>query len=322
MKQKYDVTAIGELLIDFTMNGTSEQGNPVFEANPGGAPCNVLAILKKYGKEAAFIGKVGDDQFGKMLKETLEEVGIDTEGLLMDRDTHTTLAFVHTAPDGDRSFSFYRKPGADMMLTKDEINYELIDRADIVHFGTVSMTDEPSREATKAAVLYGKEHGKLISFDPNLRPPLWKSLDEARAEIAWGLEQADIVKIADNEIEFMTGEKAMDRAIDKLRAMYPVKLLLVTLGRDGSVAVYKDEKVFVPGFIQENTIETTGAGDTFGGSVLAYMTEHDIDALTKEQLKEMLTLANAGASLITTRKGALRVMPEKEEILALASKEI
>ena len=301
------------------MNGKSEQGNPLFEANPGGAPCNVLAILKKYGKETGFIGKVGSDQFGQMLKGILEEVGIDTAGLVMDAGYNTTLAFVHTAEDGDRTFSFYRKPGADMMLAEGEINYEMIDNTKIFHFGTLSMTDNPAREATKAAVAYAKAHGKLISFDPNLRPPLWENLADAKEAIAYGLEIADIVKIADNEIEFMTGKSDMNEAIEVLTAQYDIKLLLVTLGKDGSVAIYNKERVFVPGFIQENTIETTGAGDTFGGSVLAYVCEHGIEHLTKDNLMQMLTLANAGASLITTRKGALRVMPEMSEILALAS---
>lgn len=319
MEKKYDVVAMGELLIDFTMNGKSEQGNPLFEANPGGAPCNVLAILKRYGREVGFIGKVGSDQFGQMLKGTLEEVGIDTAGLVMDTEYNTTLAFVHTASDGDRTFSFYRKPGADMMLAEGEINYEMIDNTKIFHFGTLSMTDNPAREATKAAVAYAKAHGKLISFDPNLRPPLWGNLEDAKEAMDYGFKIADIVKIADNEIEFMTGKSDMSEAIDVFTAKYDIKLLLVTLGKDGSVAIYNKERVFVPGFIQENTIETTGAGDTFGGSVLAYVCEHGIENLTKENLTQMLTLANAGASLITTRKGALRVMPQMSEILALAS---
>ncbi len=319
MEKKYDVVAMGELLIDFTMNGKSEQGNPLFEANPGGAPCNVLAILKRYGREVGFIGKVGSDQFGQMLKGTLEEVGIDTAGLVMDTEYNTTLAFVHTASDGDRTFSFYRKPGADMMLAEGEINYEMIDNTKIFHFGTLSMTDNPAREATKAAVAYAKAHGKLISFDPNLRPPLWGNLEDAKEAMDYGFKIADIVKIADNEIEFMTGKSDMSEAIDAFTAKYDIKLLLVTLGKDGSVAIYNKERVFVPGFIQENTIETTGAGDTFGGSVLAYVCEHGIENLTKENLTQMLTLANVGASLITTRKGALRVMPQMSEILALAS---
>lgn len=322
MENCYDVVALGELLIDFTMNGTSAQGNPLFEANPGGAPCNALAILKKYGKTVGFIGKVGKDQFGDMLKKTLEETGIDTSGLVMDERFNTTLAFVHTAPDGDRSFSFYRKPGADMMLFKDEVNYALIDKTRIFHFGSLSMTDEAAREATKAAVAYAKEKGKLISFDPNLRPPLWSSMELAKAQMDYGIGQCDILKIADDEIRFMTGEEDIDKAIEILKAGRHFKLLLVTLGKAGSMAVYKDKKVYVKGFMQENTVDTTGAGDTFCGSILNYVLDHDIDALDEEALEEMLTLANAGASLITTKKGALRVMPEKAEIFALAGKAV
>lgn len=318
MKNSYDVVALGELLIDFTMNGISGQDNPLFEANPGGAPCNALAILRKYGKEVGFIGKVGYDQFGQMLKKTLIEVGISTDGLITDEACNTTLAFVHTAQDGDRSFSFYRKPGADMMLTEDEVNYDMIDKTKIFHFGSLSMTDERVRKATKMAIEYAKSKGKLISFDPNLRPPLWSSMELAKEQIAYGISQCDIMKIADDEICFMTGEDDVDRAINILQKNNSFKLLLVTLGKDGSIAVYKDKKVSVKGFFQENVVDTTGAGDTFCGSVLNYVLEHDIDVLTEENLVEMLTLANAGASLITTKKGALRVMPEKEEIFEFA----
>ena len=174
MKQ-YDVTALGELLIDFTENGTSAQGNPLFEANPGGAPCNVLAMLTKLGHKTAFIGKVGDDFFGKQLREAITEVGIDSTGLLSDPEIHTTLAMVHTYPDGDRDFSFYRNPGADMMLKEDEIPTELIKNSKILHFGTLSMTHDGVRAATKKAISIAEEANALISFDPNLRPPLWKS---------------------------------------------------------------------------------------------------------------------------------------------------
>lgn len=316
-KNRMDVVALGELLIDFTESGESENGNLLLEANPGGAPCNALAILRKYGKEVGFIGKVGQDQFGQMLKKTLAEVGINTDGLVMDDSCNTTLAFVHTAPDGDRSFSFYRKPGADMMLTADEVKYEMIDRTIIFHFGSLSMTDTIVREATKAAIEYAKSKGKLISFDPNLRPPLWSSMELAKEQISYGISKCDILKIADDEIRFMTGEDDIDKAIDLLQKDNNIKLLLVTLGKDGSIAVYKGKKVMVKGFVQEDTVDTTGAGDTFCGSILNYIIDHDIDALTEKNLIEMLTLANAGASLITTKKGALRVMPEKDEIYKL-----
>ena len=201
--RNYDVTALGELLIDFTENGTSAQGNPIMEANPGGAPCNVLAMLERLGKKTAFIGKVGKDMFGNQLKAAVEEVGIDTKALIMDEEVHTTLAFVHTYPDGDRDFSFYRNPGADMMLTKDEVPDDLIRDSRIFHFGTLSSTHEGVREATRHAIKVAKEAGCIITFDPNLRPPLWKSLEDARVEIEYGLTKCDVLKISDNEVEFL-----------------------------------------------------------------------------------------------------------------------
>ena len=204
MKQ-FDVTALGELLIDFTQNGHSDQGNFLMEANPGGAPCNVLAMLCKLGKKTAFIGKVGDDFLGRHLKEVVETVGIDARNLLLDKEVHTTLAFVHTYPDGDRDFSFYRNPGADMCLRADEICQELIQQSKIFHFGSLSLTHPGVREATKKAVLIAKENGCMISYDPNLRPPLWNTLEEAKEQITFGVAQCDILKISDNEIQWLTG---------------------------------------------------------------------------------------------------------------------
>ena len=313
--RNYDVTALGELLIDFTENGTSAQGNPIMEANPGGAPCNVLAMLERLGKKTAFIGKVGKDMFGNQLKAAVEEVGIDTRALIMDEEVHTTLAFVHTYPDGDRDFSFYRNPGADMMLTKDEVPDDLIRDSRIFHFGTLSSTHEGVREATRHAIEVAKEAGCIITFDPNLRPPLWKSLEDARVEIEYGLTKCDVLKISDNEVEFMCGTTDYDKGAAMIQEKYHIPLILVTMGKDGSRAYYKNMRVEVAPFLQENTIETTGAGDTFCASTLNYVLDHGLDDLTEENLKELLTFANAAASLITTKKGALRVMPEKDEIL-------
>lgn len=313
-EKKFDVTALGELLIDFTENGHSDQGNILFEANPGGAPCNVLAMLTKLGKKTSFIGKVGKDQFGSRLKDTLEEVGIDTQSLRMDEKIHTTLAFVHTFEDGDRDFSFYRNPGADMMLTKDEVPMDVIAGSRIFHFGTLSSTHPGVREATRCALDKARAEGIMISFDPNLREPLWESLEDARREIAYGLGFCDILKISDNEMEFMTGTTDYTKGVQILRETYQIPLILVTLGKEGSRAYYKDWMVEAAPFIQENTIETTGAGDTFCASILDYVLEHGLEDLSQDQLKEMLTFANAAASLITTRKGALRVMPSKEEV--------
>ena len=311
-----DVTALGELLIDFTENGTSAQGNPILEVNPGGAPCNVLAMLQKLGKQTAFIGKVGDDMFGRQLTEAVSSVGVDTRALLVDKEVHTTLAFVHTYPDGDRDFSFYRNPGADMMLTKEDVDEDLIRSSRIFHFGTLSSTHKGVREATRYAIDVAKEAGDLISFDPNLRPPLWSSLDDAKKEIEYGLGKCDILKISDNEVEFLFGTTDYDLGAKLLKEKYNIPLILITLGPDGSRAYYKDMRVEAAPFLQDNTIETTGAGDTFCASSLNYVLEHGLDHLTEENLKELLTFANAAASLITTKKGALKVMPEKEEVLA------
>ena len=311
----YDVTALGELLIDFTENGTSPQGNPLLEANPGGAPCNVLAMLERLGKKTAFIGKVGKDMFGAQLRKAVEEVGINTENLMTDKEVHTTLAFVHTYPDGDRDFSFYRNPGADMMLRKDEISQELIANSRIFHFGTLSSTHDGVREATRYAIELAKQAGCIISFDPNLRPPLWKSLDDAKREIEYGLTKCDVLKISDNEVEFLFGTTDYDKGAALIREKYNIPLVCITLGKEGSRAYYKDLRVEAAPFLQEHTIETTGAGDTFCASMLNYVLEHGLTDLSEKNLTEMLTFANAAASLITTKKGALRVMPGRQEVL-------
>lgn len=315
--KSYDVTALGELLIDFTENGISEQGNPILEANPGGAPCNVLAMLNNLGKKTAFIGKVGNDTFGRMLAKEVEKSGTDVTNLVFDDKVHTTLAFVHTEPDGDRDFSFYRNPGADMMLKKEEVMEELIKNSRIFHFGTLSSTHEVVREATRYAIDVAKQNGVLVSFDPNLREPLWETLEDAKREIAYGLSKCDILKISDNEVEFMTGTTDYAKGAAMLQESYGIPLIFVTLGKEGSRAYYKDLAVEVQPFLQENTIETTGAGDTFEACALNYVLEHGMEGLTEENLKELLTFANAGASIITTRRGALRVMPTAEEIWQL-----
>ena len=313
MKQ-FDVTALGELLIDFTENGRSNQGNYLLEANPGGAVCNVLAMLTKLGKKTAYIGKVGDDFLGRHLKEVVETVGIDTRNLLLDDQVHTTLAFVHTYPDGDRDFSFYRNPGADMNLRAEEVNEELIAQSKVFHFGSLSMTHPGVREATKKALRIAKEQGCLISYDPNLRPPLWNTLEEAKEQIAFGMTQCDIMKISDNEIQWFTGEEDFDAGIRILQETYHIPLILLSMGRDGSRAYYRDLRVEAAPFLQKNTIETTGAGDTFCACVINYVLEHGLEDLREEDLHEMLRYANAAASLITTRKGALRVMPQPEDV--------
>jgi fructokinase len=283
-------------------------------------------MLTKLGHRTAFIGKVGDDMFGTQLESALKEVGIGTQGLAKDRKVHTTLAFVHTYPDGDRDFSFYRSPGADIMLTEDEVDPALAGGTRIFHFGSLSMTDPVCRAATIRALDLAREAGAVISFDPNLREPLWETLEDAKREISYGLSRCDILKISDNEIQWFTGEDDFDRAAEKLMNEYPdISLLLLSMGRDGSAAYQGGRKVTAAPFLQENTIETTGAGDTFCACVLHYVLEHGLPgqkwkAFSDGELAEMLAFANAAASLITTRKGALRVMPDREEIEELLHK--
>ena len=317
MEKEYDVIALGELLIDFAVSGQSEQGNSLFEACPGGAPCNVLALLNKMGKKTAFVGKVGEDQFGTLLRNTITEAGIDASCLVTDSTVNTTLAFVHTYPDGDREFSFYRDPGADMMLRTEEVDPDFIRQAKIFHFGTLSMTHDGVRAATKKAVRAAKDGGCLISFDPNLRPPLWSSLDLAREQMEYGFGVCDILKISDNEIQFVSGKEDFDEGIAYLQGKYKIPLILLTMGKDGSRAYCRGMRVERPGF-SVRTIETTGAGDTFCGSALTYILEHDFESLTEDQLGEMLTFSNAAAAIVTTKKGAIKAMPDRKDVLKLA----
>ena len=314
--KRFDVTALGELLIDLTQNDISAQGNPILEANPGGAPCNVLACLSKLGHETAFIGKVGKDGFGEQLTAGLVETGICTQGLMYDKNVHTTLAVVHTYADGDRDFSFYRNPGADMMLRAEEVDEELIKNSQIFHFGSLSMTDEPCCSAHLHALKIAEEAGILRSYDPNPRPPLWPSLEVAKQNILELMGHCDILKISDNEIQWLSGKEDYDEGIAWLRERFDIPLIFLTLGKDGSRAYCGSVRVEVPGF-KMNTIETTGAGDTFFGSVLHHILQLGFRAYTAEELAEMLRFANAAAAIVTTRRGALRVMPSQEEINAL-----
>lgn len=271
-------------------------------------------MLAKLNRTVAFIGKVGADAFGYQLEQALVEVGIDTQALKYDEKVHTTLAIVQTLADGDRDFSFYRKPGADMMLKKEEVPEELIESAKVFHFGTLSMTDNDNREATKYALDVAKKNGLLISFDPNIRMPLWDSLEELRVQMEYGMNYCDVLKISDDEITWFTGMNNYVDAAKYLAETYDIQLVLVSLGKKGSFAYYKDSVVYADAFVLENTIETTGAGDTFMACMLHGLLSHDLESLSTNDIKEMLEFANAAAALITTKKGALRVMPTLEEI--------
>lgn len=311
---EFDVCALGELLIDFTENGVSPQGNLLMEANPGGAPCNVLAMLNKQGYRTAFIGKIGDDIFGRQLRETVGALGINTEGLVTDKTVNTTLAFVHTLADGDREFSFYRSPGADMMLNESDVSESIIGNSRIFHFGSLSMTSGICEAATKKAVSVAEKSGAIISFDPNLRENLWESLDKAREKIEYGLSRCNILKISNNEILWLTGKGGFDDAVRAVRERYAnIALLLLSLGKNGSRAYSRSGSVFVPS-VPANTIETTGAGDTFCGAVLGKVLEKGLRDYSDKELAEMLIFANAAAGIITERKGALKAMPKPSEI--------
>ena len=317
-EKRFDVVALGELLIDFTQNGLSEQGNLLFEANPGGAPANVLAMLRKLGRTCAFIGKVGRDSFGNLLEKVLIDTGIDVSCLRRDDVINTTLAVVHTFPNGDRDFSFYRKPGADMLLRPEELDEDMLRRCRIFHFGTLSMTNEPCRSATRRALETAKKAGVLISFDPNLRAPLWSDLDDAKDAIGWGLGQCDILKIADNELVFMTGTDDFDAGAEILRQKYPnIRLLNVTAGSEGSYSYCGENRVFMPACSLGGVIDTTGAGDTFCACILNYVLENGLRDYSGEEMKEMLSFANTAAYLVTTRKGAIRSMPDRESVEVL-----
>lgn len=312
--KEYDVVAMGELLVDFTENGVSAQMNPIFEGNPGGAPCNVLSMLQKLGCKTAFIGKVGRDSFGKMLRDVVAQQGIDIKNLIMDEKVPTTLAFVQTAPDGDRSFSFYRNPGADMMLGTGDVDVSLLQNTRLFHFGSLSMTARGIEAATKLAISEAKKAKALISFDPNLRPPLWDSLDAAKEKIAYGISQCHILKISDDEIDFFTGSTDIDDGVSKIQKKYHTPLIFATMGKRGSRAYHNGKRVECEPFLNENTIETTGAGDTFMACVLQGILKYGLDGLDTQKLYHMLEFANAASSIITTRKGALKVMPEERDV--------
>lgn len=313
----YDVTALGELLIDFTPAGVSEQGNICFERNPGGAPANVLACISKLGGKTAFIGKVGDDIFGHYLADVLKKYNIETRGLKLDTKEKTTLAFVHLDHTGDRSFSFYRDPGADTMLKPVDIDLNLIKSSRVFHFGSLSLTNEPSKSATLKAVEYAKDNGCIISYDPNLRPALWKSLQQATEEITSVLKHADILKISEEEMEFITGETDLEEGSHKIYSKYGIEVILVTRGSKGCFFRFKEFTGSKPTFTELKTIDTTGAGDAFLGGFLYSLQSKGISELRElsySLLEQTVVFSNAVASLCTTRKGAIPAMPGLEEV--------
>ena len=311
-----DVVAIGELLIDFTFKSADKDGYPTMEAHPGGAPANFLAALNQYGYKTAMLGKVGNDTFGKLLLGTLEKAGIETKGMIVSDDVFTTLAFVTLDEQGDREFSFARKPGADTQIAFEEIDLSLVDEAKVLHFGTLSLTDEPGRTATYKLVEYAKNHGKLVTYDPNLRKPLWKSMEEAKEQLLWGLQYADVVKISDEEVEFLFGLDPKAGAAHILEN-YPVKLVFVTCGADGCVFQNKTCSGHVPGLSGVSVVDTTGAGDIFGGSAVSQLLKHEKapEELNEEELRQIVRFACTAAGLSTTKAGGISSVPALKQVL-------
>jgi len=312
----YDVTAIGELLIDFTFKSADSMGYPTMEAHPGGAIPNLLAAVAKFGGKCAQLGKVGDDAFGKMLLSTLQAANIDISGMAVDPTVFTTLAFVTLDESGDRSFSFARKPGSDTKIVFEELDLSLIDKAKVFHFGTLSLTDEPSRTATQKCIAYAKERGKLITLDPNLRQPLWPSLDAAKEQILWSLHQADVVKISDNEVEFLFGLNPVDGARHILKE-FGCKLVFVTCGPEGAVYANQNALGKVPGLTNVKVVDTTGAGDIFGGSAIWKLlrTGKAPETLTGAEMADIARFACTAASLSTQKPGGVSSVPDYTEVL-------
>ena len=313
-----DVVALGELLIDFATVGADADGYPTMAAHPGGAPANFLAALTKFGAKTALIGKVGSDTFGKLLLGTLEKAGIETKGMVVTEDVFTTLAFVTFDAHGDRDFAFSRKPGADTCLSFEEIDLSLIDEAKVFHFGTLSLTHEPARTATQKCVAYAKNAGKLITYDPNLRKPLWNDLEEAKAQLLWGLTQADVVKISDEEVEFLFG-LGMEAGANHILENFGVKLVFVTCGADGCFFKNANAEGHVPSLQGINVIDTTGAGDIFGGSAVwkLLQTGKAPESLTESELREIVTFACTAAGLSTTKSGGISSVPSLDAVTTL-----
>lgn len=315
-----DVVALGELLIDFTCKRVDADGYPTMEAHPGGAPANFLAALSRFGAKTALLGKVGDDVFGRALLRTLDAAEINTSGMVIDDKVFTTLAFVTLDDSGDREFSFARKPGADTQIRFDEIDCRLIDDAKVFHFGTLSLTAEPARSATVQAVAYAKLKGKLITYDPNLRKPLWSDLEEAKQQMLWGLQQADVVKISDEEVEFLFG-MGVEEGARHILENYAPRLVFVTCGADGCYYMNRNAAGRVHSLKNITVVDTTGAGDIFGGSAvwMLLQTGKTPDDLNQEELRRIVSFACTAAGISTTSPGGISSVPEYSEVLARLS---
>lgn len=311
----YKITALGEALIDFTPSGVSEAGMRIFEQNPGGAPANALAVFAKFGQEAAFIGKVGNDMHGQFLKETMENAGIDTKGMIVADDVFTTLAFVSLNEQGEREFSFARKPGADTCLTNEEVDTDIIKNTEIFHVGSLSLTNEPSRSATFFALQKAKELGKIVSYDPNYRALLWESKEKAIEGMRSPLKYVDVMKLSDEETILLTDIQDPKCAAEALLAK-GISLVAVTLGKDGAYVCTKEGGAVVEGFTSQ-VVDTTGAGDSFWGGFLYQLVKSGKrpEEVTLNEAKEFARFGNAVASLCVEKRGGIPAIPSMEQVL-------
>lgn len=319
MGKNYDIVALGELLIDFTERKENEGSVRVFEQNPGGAPANMLTSACHLGSRVAFIGKVGADMHGSFLIDTLKREKIDTRGVITDQKYFTTMAFVEVGAGGERSFSFARKPGADVMLRKEELDRELLSECRVFHFGSLSLTAEPARSATIEAIRIAKQSGAVVSYDPNYREALWENREIAVEQIKSVINLVDIMKVSDEESVLLTGKEAVEDAADELLG-YGVKLVAVTLGDEGVLIARKGKKERVKAFKVE-TVDTTGAGDSFWGGFVSTLLEHDeaIELLDWEDIKKCALIGNAVAGLCVQGRGGIPSIPEKEQVYSYIS---
>lgn len=312
----FDITTVGEILIDLTQTGISDKGIPIYNANPGGAPANVAVAASKLGAKTAFIGKVGNDSFGRFLCDTLQKYNVSTDGVITDKSANTTLAVVSVNENGERSFAFYRKNSADTLLSENEIIDLQLRNTHILHFGSVSLTAEPSRTATISAVKRAKSFGAVISYDPNYRESLWSSLDEAVEQMKKPLDLVDILKVSDEELPLISGKTDVEDGAKYLCDKYNIKLVLVTLGAKGAYYRFKDCAGIVDG-VSVTVADTNGAGDTFFGAFLSrmvYMEKYNPSDLTEDEIKDMLAFSNNAAAITTSRSGAIPAMPTIGEI--------
>lgn len=308
----FDVVALGEAIVDFTEVGTSASGQKLFEQNAGGAPANVLMTLNKCGRHTAFVGKVGDDMQGQFMKATLKEAGINISGMVVDKSVYTTLSFVSRTKEGERSFSFARKPGADSMLTKDEVKSSLLVKCNILHVGSVTLTKEPSREATMYAVEHVKEYGGLISYDPNYRDSLWTNKRDAKKHMRAVLPYVDFLKMSEEELKLITDEAQIETAAQKLVAT-GIQIVVITLGAKGAYVCNEDGGLYVKGF-KAKVVDTTAAGDAFWGAFLykLLLIAKTVEDVSIEELADCALFGNAVGSLCVEKNGGIPSIPDFE----------